>query len=169
MRRRLAAGALALAGLALIVYATVARKTDEELIRERLAALSTAVRLDEPQGNALFRKAHLNEAFQEIFTGTVSYRIPELSGGGTGIDGLSSLAVRACGGLGTLEIEFTDVSIALEASHEAATARTRAVLRATRGSQPERDERNIGFDFTKDGDWRIAGFQVSRKAEREEE
>jgi hypothetical protein len=152
----------AVAGLAAIGYAVLAKPTDEELILDRLAALEAAIQVDgDTSPNPVLRAGAVQGAFKEIFVEDVTFSIPELTSGGHGRAALAGLAARSGLVYRTLTVDFggTDVTVARNAS--TATVQTTATVQATRGAGLERERRPVAFGFTRvDGDWRIASVRV---------
>ena len=167
MKRWLVAGAAALVGLTLIAIAVFSRETDEERIRSVLARVERAVHTDEAHANAIMRATQLTSDFREIFAEGVTYRMPELTSETAGRQELVALALRASAYYGAVDLGFSDVQIDVAESREAATARTRAVLRATRGGAADSQERVVKFEFKKGGSkWAISAIAVTAKGEQ---
>jgi hypothetical protein len=167
MRRALALGAL-VAGALLVLWALFAGDTDEEKIRARLGRLAAAVSVEGEGQNPVFRVAHLNQEFSELFTEDASVSIPELSEVRSGRQGLAALAGRATRYVEALDVSFEDIAVQLN-TPKAAQVRARAKLDAVRpGGRPERDERQVSFRFVDQGGaWLIASVRAEPKAEAE--
>jgi hypothetical protein len=154
--------ALALCGLALIGYALFAEPSDEERILAQLERLEHAVSVEEPAQNMLLRKSRIDSEFREIFDKDVSFAIPELSGSHTGRNELGLLAARAGTYYETIDLGFSDVSVTV--GNVGAHVRGSATLTASRSGNPERDTRQVEFQFSKvDGDWLVTSISVAPK------
>jgi hypothetical protein len=165
MRRWLAAGG-AIVGLAAVLYALFAAKSDEELIAERLDELELAVQVDsDTSTNPILRTGALGGKFQEIFTEDVTYSIPELTSGDRGRNGLATLAARAGSYFDNLVIDFGARHIDLDGSGKGARVSTTATVTAVRrGGDVDRDERNVRFELEESGEgWRITSVSVAPK------
>jgi hypothetical protein len=167
MKRALALGAL-VAGALLVLWALFAGDTDEEKIRARLARLAAAVSVEGEGQNPVFRVAHLNQEFSELFTEDASVSIPELSEVREGRQALAALAGRATRYVEALDVDFEDVAVEINPP-KVAEVKARARLDAVRpGSQRERDERRVTIRFVdRGGAWLIASLRAEPKAEAE--
>lgn len=164
---RVAAVLALVVGLLLVGWALFGRETDDERIRGKLVELSRALHVDEDTGtNPLFRGTSLRGAFEGIFETGVTYRIPELGSGGSGVDSLVQLALQGTTGVTTFDVDFQHVEVALLAGAALADVRAAAKVQAFRGGANESDVRQVKLDFAKkDGDWKISRFAVSPKDE----
>jgi len=167
MKRALAVGAL-IAGALLVLWALFAGDTDEEKIRTRLARLAAAVSVEGQGQNPVFRVAHLNQEFSELFTEDASVSLPELSEVRSGRQALAALAGRATRYVEALDVDFEDVAVEISAP-KAAHVKARAKLDTVRlGGQRERDERRVSFRFVeRGGAWLITSVRAEPKAEPE--
>ncbi|HMJ15138.1 MAG TPA: nuclear transport factor 2 family protein [Polyangiaceae bacterium] len=164
MKRALVWFGLAL-GLALVAYAVFARKTDEELIQERLARLGRSIGVATGE-NPITRAARLNRDFSDLFTQEASVSIPELSGPIRGRRELAALATRAAAGFHNLDVAFTGTIIDL--GNAGADVRTTATLSGVRSdSDIDEGTRHVSLRFAHtDGDWLIDSVSVSSEGNR---
>jgi hypothetical protein len=159
--------AAAAVGLAAAVYFAFFRPSDEDRIKSQLSKLSEAVEVKEGGGNPVFRKAHLDDAFEKIFDEDVRVSIPDLSTMKSGRAGLVALALQASVWARSASVEFSRVEIKLDDARASAKVGATATVRAVRGGgRNERDERAVDFRFAKiDGLWKITSVTVWRKDE----
>lgn len=161
MKRALAIGGV-IAGVLLVLWALFGGATDEEKIRARLERLEEAVGFTGDGQNPVFRVAHLNEEFNALFTEHVSVSIPELNGARGGRRALAGLASRATAHLHALDVEFSDVAVAIDRTGSAEVT-ARAQLDAVRiDGENQRDEREVTFRFVEtNGDWLIDAVRAT--------
>lgn len=152
-------------GLSITLYALFSRKSDEELIRERLDELGHQIAVDGDE-NILFRGNRLKKSFATLFVPNVRVDIPELSGLSSGRDELALLAARAGTYFRHAEVEINADQIDVIAGANSATVRGSAAITGDRGHGTERDERRVTFGMAKvDGEWRVDSIVVASKSE----
>jgi len=162
-KRWVAIFAIAL-GLVIAGFAIFSRKSDEELIREKLERLAHAVRVEAPDENPVFRAKRLKDEFDELFSPRVKVTIPELSGFASSREDLVALGTRAGSTYRHAEVDLTKVDITLDSAKKNAKAEVTARLDADRGNGLERDERQVSFALSKNDDgWWIDSVAVSPK------
>jgi SnoaL-like domain len=163
MKRLIAVGVI-LMGLVIAGFALFSKKSDEELIKERLAQLAHVVSVD-PDENAVFRARRLQRSFEEIFTPTVRIEVEELESFSGGRDELVPLATRAGTRFQRAEVELSSEKIDLIGGTAAKVDAT-AVLSSDENGEPHRDERRVHFGLTKTEDgWKVDSVLVTPKAE----
>lgn len=161
MSRRALAVVAALLGVAIVLYALLARKSDEELIRDQLDLLATTVRVSGPDENPIFRGKRMKDRFETLFTPNVRVDIAELTPISSGRAELVGVATRAGTIFRTAEVEISADSVELIAGGTSAKVSGSATLVGDRGSGPERDERKVSFGLSKTQDgWRIDSVAV---------
>ncbi|MCK6536920.1 MAG: nuclear transport factor 2 family protein [Polyangiaceae bacterium] len=161
MSRRALAVAAALLGVAIVLYALLARKSDEELIRDQLDLLATTVRVSGPDENPIFRGKRMKDRFETLFTPNVRVDIAELTPIASGRAELVGVATRAGSVFRTADVEISADSVELIAGGTSAKVSGSATLVGDRGSGPERDERKVSFGLSKTQDgWRIDSVAV---------
>lgn len=161
MSRRALAVAAALLGVAIVLYALLARKSDEELIRDQLDLLATTVRVSGPDENPIFRGKRMKARFETLFTPNVRVDIAELTPIASGRAELVGVATRAGSVFRTVDVEISADSVELIAGGTSAKVSGSATLVGDRGSGPERDERKVSFGLSKTQDgWRIDSVAV---------
>lgn len=159
-RRALGVGAAVL-GLAILLYAVFAKKSDEELIRDQLDLLATTVRVSGPDENPIFRGKRMKDRFETLFTPNVRVDIAELTPISSGRAELVGVATRAGTVFRTADVEVSADSVELIAGGTSAKVSGSATLVGDRGSGPERDERKVSFGLSKTQDgWRIDSVAV---------
>jgi len=149
-------------GVAVIGYAILARKSDEEQIQEQLERLAGAVRV-ETEENPIFRLKRLEGEFAELFVENVTVRVPELSSVRQGRRELVAMAARAGAYFSSVDVSFDNTEIVV--GNLGANVTTTATLTATRrGQDVEHDKRRVTLRFTKPGgDWLIDSISVATK------
>jgi hypothetical protein len=153
------------AGVVIAGFAIFSRKSDEELIREKLERLAHAVGVESADENPVFRAKRLKDEFDELLSPNVKVEVPELAGFATSRTDLVGLATRAGSTYRHAEIELKRVNIKLDAGKKNAKADVTALLDAERGGEPERDQREVAFELHKDDKgWWIDSVSVSPKA-----
>ncbi len=159
-KKTLGAAGIAL-GLGLALYALLAKKSDEELIRERVEHLAEVVRVDGPGENALFRAQRLEKELAEIFTRDVRTELPELGSSSGGRDELVGLATHAGSEYQHAEISLSKETVELEKSGKRGRFRALATLASEDDDGAHRDQRKLelGLVKTEDG-WRIDSVRV---------
>jgi ketosteroid isomerase-like protein len=164
MSRRALAVVAALLGVAIVLYALLARKSDEELIRDQLDLLATTVRVSGPDENPIFRGKRMKDRFEALFTPNVRVDVAELTPISSGRAELVGVATRAGSVFRTADVEISADSVELIAGGTSAKVSGSATLIGDRGSGPERDERKVSFGLskTKDG-WLIDSVVVTAK------
>ncbi|MCE7935390.1 MAG: hypothetical protein DYG96_12500 [Chlorobi bacterium CHB2] len=161
MSRRALAVVAALLGVAVVLYALLARKSDEELIRDQLDLLATTVRVSGPDENPIFRGKRMKDRFETLFTPNVRVDIAELTPIASGRAELVGVATRAGSVFRTADVEISADSVELIAGGTSAKVSGSATLVGDRGSGPERDERKVSFGLSKTQDgWRIDSVAV---------
>jgi len=161
MSRRALAVVAALLGVAIVLYALLARKSDEELIRDQLDLLATTVRVSGPDENPIFRGKRMKDRFETLFTPNVRVDIAELTPIASGRAELVGVATRAGSVFRTADVEISADSVELIAGGTSAKVSGSATLVGDRGSGPERDERKVSFGLSKTQDgWRIDSVAV---------
>jgi hypothetical protein len=166
-RRRWVLAAVAVA-LALAVGGYFAwRPTDESRIRSQLARLAAAVRVTEAdqQANPIARLARVNGELDGLFEPDARLTIPELTSGHADRRELAALVAGAPRYVRTFDVDFTSVTLKMDAAHTTAfvgaTASVKAVERDGSASQ---DRRAVDLHFVaKDGAWVIRTLTVWTK------
>ena len=161
MSRRALAVVAALLGVAIVLYALLARKSDEELIRDQLDLLATTVRVSGPDENPIFRGKRMKDRFETLFTPNVRVDIAELTPIASGRAELVGVATRAGSVFRTADVEISADSVELIAGGTSDKVSGSATLVGDRGSGPERDERKVSFGLSKTQDgWRVDSVAV---------
>ena len=161
MSRRALAVVAALLGVAIVLYALLARKSDEELIRDQLDLLATTVRVSGPDEHPIFRGKRMNDRFETLFTPNVRVDIAELTPIASGRAELVGVATRAGSVFRTADVEISADSVELIAGGTSAKVSGSATLVGERGSGPGRDERRVSFGLSKAHDgWRVDSVAV---------
>jgi hypothetical protein len=151
-------------GVSIALYALFSRKSDEELIRERLDELAHQVAVDGDE-NILFRGNRLKKSFSKIFVPSVRVDIPELSGLASGRDELALLAARAGTYFRHAEVDISADQIDIIQGANSATVHGSATITGDRGRGTERDERRVTFGMAKVNDeWLIDSVTVASKS-----
>jgi hypothetical protein len=154
--------ALGFAVVAGVVYALAFRQTDEGRIRAQLAALATAVRVQEGPGNPLIRAAHLKDAFSRIFAPRVELDVAEVARETTRRDDLVALTLAAEAPLRAAALDFTGVRVEVEAPDAARVTGTVTASGDDGGGRVRVERRAFTMRFAKvDGAWRIAAASAS--------
>ena len=153
MNRRALAVAAAVLGIAILLYAVFAKKSDEELIREQLDDLAQAVRVSGPDENPIFRGKRLHDKFEKLFVPNVRVDISELTQISSGRTELVGVATRAGTIFRSADVEIDASSVDLIAGGSSAMVSGSATLVGDRGNGTQRDQRRVSFGFakTKDG------------------
>jgi hypothetical protein len=163
VKRALAFGGIA-AGLALVAYALFSGETDEEQIRRRLDELASVVAVERQPGNVALRGLQLKGKFQGLFEKNVTATIPELGSSRSGRDDLAVLAAQSTVYFQFLDLDFDDVSVAIDGTGANAVVKATVVMTAVRRGEadPRRDERQVRLRFSKDEErgWRIASVKA---------
>jgi hypothetical protein len=156
MKRALAVAGIAV-GSMLIGYALFARKSDAELIAERLDELERAIQVRDE--NLLFRRNRLNTAFDRILTKDVRVSVPELAVTTSGRAGVVSFATVAAREYGSLEVDIERRSTEVSGSSAAVVA---DVMVTSESDQLRHEKREVSFDFVRgDSDgWQISSLRV---------
>jgi hypothetical protein len=164
-RRWLGIGAAVL-GVAVLLYALLSKKSDEELIREQLERLASVVRVSGPDENPIFRGKRMQNEFETLFVPNVRVDITELTSVQSGRADLVGVATRAGTIFRTAEVEIHPDSVEVIAGGTSAKVSGSASITGDRGSGPEKDERKVTFGLskTKDG-WLIDSVVVTPKRE----
>lgn len=150
-------------GVSLALWALFAKKSDEELIRERLDELAHVVAVDGDE-NLIFRGNRMKDKLSKIFTPAVRVDIQELAGRTSGRDELVLIATKAGTYFRHAEVDIDADSIDVIAGSNSATVRGSATITGDRGSGPQRDERRVTFGFAKvDDEWMIDSVVVTAK------
>lgn len=159
MKRWLAVGGIIL-GVVLVAYSLLSGDTDEELIRARLAQLTTAVRIDKGE-DPMARAARVRRAFDETVTRDVVVRIPTLPDSGQGRAALLRVALGATQRYWTGQVKLSDTSVRLDADKRGASVKSEATLTATDSSGLHRQRRHVVLRLTRTHDgWRISSVEV---------
>jgi hypothetical protein len=155
--------AVAVAVLTGTTYALFFRQSDEGLIRRQLAALATAVRVEEGPGNPVFRAVHLKDAFSRIFTRLVEMNVAELGSEPMRREDLVGATVAVEAPLQTASLDFTGVRVAIEDPPRFARVTGTATGLGVEGDGRRRVEtRDFTMRFEKaDGEWRIASVSTT--------
>lgn len=156
--------AVAIAGLAGLAYAFFFRQSDEGRIRKQLAALATAVRVEDGPGNPVFRAAHVKDAFSRLFTPRVEVDVDGLARETMRREDLVAATVSAEAPFHTAALDFTFVRVAVEDPPTGARVTgTAAGLAVDGGGRTQAEKRDFTMRFEKqDGTWRIASVSASR-------
>jgi len=164
-RRWLGIGA-AVVGVAVLLYALLARKSDEELIRDQLERLGRVVRVSGDGENLIFRGARLKKEFETLFVSNVRVDISELTTVKGGREELVGVATRAGTIYRTADVDIHPDSIELIADDTSAKVSGSATITGERGGSTNRDERKVTFGFskTKEG-WLIDSVVVTPRRE----
>lgn len=148
-------------GVGLIGYALLSAESDEEKIRNKLNQLEEAVAVSDPSENVIFRKARMDEAFEEIFTEQVSVSIPELTSLRSGRTRLAGVATKAGTFFSSASVSFDDVDVVIDPAGDRAQVRSEVTLDAVRAGRPRRDTRAVTLQFVKRDDWLIDSIRVA--------
>ena len=147
---------LALVGIA-AAYVLFFRKSDEDRIRGKLAALSETVGKD--AGEDLVRRAaRIERAFPHLFTKEVDLHIPDVAEGRQTRPALVALAAGAAGSAGRIDLHFSRVHVEIERPERRAWVTADAELLGTdRDGDAYRESRplTLRFDMEED-EWKIA-------------
>ncbi len=158
-----AAGALVVG----IVAYLVLRPDDESRIRSKLKALAAALQIKEAdmQVNPIGRMAHVSGAFEPLFEPDVRASVPDVPLLEGGRRGLISAVTAAPGYVRTLDVDFDDVTVKLNASATSAAVGAIASVKMTDRNGRVRDgKRAVDFQFVRpDGEWRITTATVWAK------
>lgn len=162
MKRALPLLALA-AAAALVVYALVFARTDEERIRSRLRDVAAAVA---PRGAGepmAVREARIARAFGEAFDPDVSLAIQELGAQARGRAALIAFAASIPRDVEGLEFDLDRLSVKFDEPHEHALAVGPVRLLVSRhGGARSEDLRTLALRFDRaDGEWRIGDLSAS--------
>lgn len=160
--RRYAIPAAFVLGLLLVGYAVFFWSDDEDLIREKLEELATAVTVNKESNiNPGIRGVHLKSEFSEIFTPEVTVSIPEMQDSGALASGqLAAFAAQVGGRFETATVSYGAIEIQLlgDRAHVDTTATLHAV---EYGGNPRRDTRDLDFELIRTDDgWRIEQLAV---------
>ncbi|KYG10651.1 hypothetical protein BE21_10760 [Sorangium cellulosum] len=161
MKRWLPLGLIAL-GAVLAAVALLLSPSDEDRIRDRLAQLADAVRIDDGERNPLVRHGRVRKEFAEIFTKEASARVVEISDRLSGRDELAAAATQAAVVYQTADVSFGDTEIQVDrAGMTAEVTATATVTGAQHGQPARRDELPVALRLEKvDGDWKIVSATV---------
>ncbi|WP_437895716.1 nuclear transport factor 2 family protein [Sorangium sp. So ce124] len=161
MKRWLALGLIA-AGAVLGAAALLLSPSEEERIRERLAQLEDAVRIDEGERNPLVRHGRIRGEFAEIFAKEASARIAEIGDSLRGRDELANAATQAAVVYQTADVSLGGTEIQIDpAGMTAEVTATATVTGARHGQEVRRDELPVALRLEKiDGEWKIVSATV---------
>jgi len=167
--KRVLAGLGVVVGLGCVAYALFAGKTDEELIRERLAELETAIEVGGEPKNLAVQALQMKGTFSNLFEPGVIAHIPELGSVRRGRDELAALATSSRNYFASLDVDFEHVHVQIDAAGRNAEVDTRAELTALGRAEsvPRREARAVRFGFFKHDEhgWRIDSVDVGDIAE----
>lgn len=161
MKRWLPLGLIAV-GVVLAVVALLLSPSEEDRIRERLAQLEDAVRIDDGERNPLVRHGRVRKEFAEIFTKEASARIVEIDDRLSGRDDLTAAATQAAIVYQTADVRFDGTDIQVDPAGMTAEVTATATVTGARHGQPvRRDELPVALRMEKvEGDWKIVSATV---------
>ncbi|XXX74391.1 nuclear transport factor 2 family protein [Sorangium sp. So ce134] len=161
MKRWLPLGLIAL-GAVLAAVALLLSPSEEDRIRDRLAQLAAAVRIDDGERNPLVRHGRVRKEFAEIFTKEASARVVEIGDRLSGRDDLAAAATQAAVVYQTADVSFGDTEIQVDPAGMTAEVTATATVTGARHGQPaRRDELPVALRLEKvDGDWKIVSAIV---------
>jgi hypothetical protein len=147
--------------VAATVYTIFFRASDESLIRERLAQLAAAIRIDKGEKSPIARAARVRSEFTEIFTADARASIEELDESLDGRDALVSAAAVLEASYQSLDVSFTGVTMRING--DAADAKATAKLTgASADKVATRDEARVNLTLKKIScDWKVVSVSVS--------
>lgn len=105
----------ALAAAAVLAYALLFRATDEDLIRQKLTALESAVKSGDSEPQAAARPLRVQQAFSRIFAPRVRVDAPELGEGDRTREELAELVYTSEERIPGLHIAFSRVHLEIDA------------------------------------------------------
>lgn len=147
-----------------VVTALVLRPTDESRIRAQLTLLAKTVRITEAdaQTSPVARLARVHEAFDALFEPDVRVSIPELPSLRSGRRDLAEAVTSAPRVLRSFDVDFADVTLALDESRTTARVQTTARVTAVdREGDASKEARAVDLRFArKDGEWRVHTLTV---------
>lgn len=149
------------AGALLVGYALFGRRSDQELIAERLQLLGRAVSVREDE-NLVFRKTRLDRELGALLSPEVRVQIPELGYSVSGVSAVTSLATAAGRQYPNLDVSIEPESVTVDG--EAAESRAEVTVLSL-GDDLSRERRPIQVRWTKDSDWKIDSIQVQAPEE----
>jgi hypothetical protein len=165
MRRRVLFGLLAL-GLLAVLYALFFMSSDEDEIREKCAALESAVSFPAERPNPALFAIEMKSKLREVLHPQVVTQIPEIGEGLTGLDPLLAGATRIAGNYQSVSVDLEGLTIEGLTDRQA-TVTARAVATAfPYGGGPDRHERRVRLELEKvDGEWLIVRIEARREQE----
>ncbi|HEY3821952.1 MAG TPA: hypothetical protein VGL81_32520 [Polyangiaceae bacterium] len=163
--------------LAVVLLATLAagaylvwRPTDESRIRAQLTALAGAVRIRDAdaEANPIARTAHVGGELEGLFEPGARVNVPELSELASGHADRRELAELVAGApryVRTFDVDFTSVTVKLDAGHTTAFVQATANVKVVeRDGSASQDRRAVDVHFVaKDGTWVIRTLTVWTK------
>lgn len=160
MRRALAILGIVL-GVLLIGYAFFGRRSEEELIRDRVRQLAEAVSFSEP--NVVARGLALRGAFDDLFVPAVSADLPDLGGRHVGRDALVELGVSVTPLARSVDVTLSELTVTLDAERRSARVTAHGTMQATTREGEERwEDRSVELSFAKtEAGWQITALAVS--------
>ncbi|WP_437276269.1 nuclear transport factor 2 family protein [Sorangium sp. So ce375] len=161
MKRWLPLGLIG-AGAVLGAAALLLSPSEEERIRDRLAQLEDAVRIDDGERNPLVRHGRIRKEFAEIFAKEASARITEIGDSLRGRDELAAAATQAAVVYQTADVSLSGAEIEIDPAGMAAkVTATATVTGARHGQEVRRDELPVALRLEKiDGEWKIVSATV---------
>ncbi len=153
---------LALAAIiaATIVYALFFRASDEDRIRQKLAAIEAAVTSRGSASEAAARPLRIQQAFARIFTPRVQVDVPEIEAGDTPREELAELVASSEGQIQGLDVAFTRVHLEIDRRAPPPRADVDALATLTGTERGEGVRRRNVYQVTLhleaiQGEWRV--------------
>lgn len=131
--------------------------SDTRDIQASIERLVAAVRFDDRHESAIEHRARLERALDALVAPAVVVRIPDLPGA----EGRTQLLeIAADGALRRIELDLSDLSVAVDGDR--ATARARATLSAVTREHELRERRNVTLAFIRNGGtFRVSSLEVA--------
>ena len=160
MRRTWAIAGLVVA-LALVGYALLAPRSDDEQIRARLEELAQLVSYQKGDAQEVARGLELQRGIHDLFTKDSLTRIPDLSSPELDRAGVVELALGSIRGYDLIDLGFAQIRVRL-AGDELASSECDATLALGQHGALDRDTRPVTIAWRKiDGEWRIQTLDVA--------
>jgi SnoaL-like domain len=154
---------LALASIfaAVLVYALFFRASDEDRIRQKLAALEVAMKSGTSEAEAAMRPLRIQKAFASIFTPRVRADIPGVEAGDTPREELAALASSTAAQVSGLDVAFNQVHLEIDARAQPPRADVDALATVTGTTNGDVMKRRSIYQVTLhleklEGEWRIS-------------
>jgi hypothetical protein len=146
---------------AVLVYALFFRASDEDRIRQKLAALEVAMKSGASQSEAAARPLRIQKAFASIFTPRVRADIPGVEAGDTSREELAALASSTAAQVNGLDVAFNQVHLEIDARALPPRADVDALATVTGTTPGEAMNRRSVYQVTLhlekiEGEWRVS-------------